>query len=134
MLAAINWCCNIAIVRVNYTKIKQHDINPLSIKITLSNRPTVTYKQMHERIFHAGPDRMMLACKRAGIKISAIKAYNYVYESCNFAKARILTSYMPFIPSQRSLAFVYFNTISNKLGYGFKKHIVHAIDAYFRFH
>jgi hypothetical protein len=32
------------------------------------------------------------------------------------------------------LAFVYFNTFSNKLGYGFKKHTVHAIDAYSRFH
>jgi hypothetical protein len=121
-------------VRVNYTKIEQHDINSLSIKITFSNRPTVTYKQMHERMFHAGPNRMILACKRAGIKISAIKAYSYVYKPCNLAKARILISHMPSISSQRFLAFVYFNTISNKLGYGFKKHTVHAVDAYSRFH
>jgi hypothetical protein len=85
-------------------------------------------------MFHAGPDRMILACKKAGIKISAIKAYNYVCEPCNFAKARILTSYMPFISSQRPLAFVCFNIISNKLGYGFKKHIVYAVDAYSRFY
>jgi hypothetical protein len=134
VLAAINWCCNIAVVPVNYTKIEQYDINPLSIEVTLSNRLIVTYKQMHERMFHAGPDRMILACKKAGIKISAIKAYSYVYESCNFAKARILINYMPFIPSQRFLAFVYFDTISNKLGYRFKKHTVHAVDAYSRFH
>jgi hypothetical protein len=97
MLAAVDWCCNIAVVRVDYTKIEQYDINPLSIEITLSNRPIVTYKQMHERMFHAGPDRMILACKRAGIKISAIEAYNYVYELCNLAKACILISYMPSI-------------------------------------
>jgi hypothetical protein len=122
------------VVRVNYTKIEQHNINLLSIEVTLSNRPTVTYKQMHERIFHASPDRVILACKRAEIKISAIEAYNYMCEPCNLAKARILISHMPFIFSQRPLAFVYFDIISNKLGYEFKKHIVHAIDAYFRFH
>jgi hypothetical protein len=134
VLAVINWCCNIAMVRINYTKVEQHDINPLSTEITLNNRPTVTCKQMHERMFHASPDRMILACKKAGIKISAIKAYSYIYEFCNFAKARILISYMLFIFSQRSLAFVCFNTISNKLSYEFKKHTVHAIDAYSRFH
>jgi hypothetical protein len=121
-------------VRINYTKIEQHDINPLSTKITLSNRPTVTYKQMHERMFHAGPNRMILACKKARIKIFATKAYSYVCKPCNFAKARILISHMPSIPSQRSLAFVYFNIISNKLGYEFKKHTVHAVDAYSKFH
>jgi hypothetical protein len=89
---------------------------------------------MHERMFYASPNRMILAYKRAGIKIFAIKAYNYIYKFCNLAKARILTNYMPFILSQRSLAFVYFNTISNKLNYGFKKHIVYAINTYSRFH
>jgi hypothetical protein len=89
---------------------------------------------MYERMFYAGPNRMILACKRAGIKISAIKAYNYMYEFCNFAKARILISYMSFILLQRSLAFVYFNIISNKLGYGLKRHIIHVVDAYFKFH
>jgi hypothetical protein len=77
---------------------------------------------------------MILACKRAGIKIFAIKVYNYVYEPCNFAKARILISHMPSIFSQHFLAFVYFDIISNRLGYEFKRHIVYAIDAYFRFH
>jgi hypothetical protein len=134
MLAAINWCCNVAMVRVDYTKVEQHDINSLSIEITLSNRPIVTYKQMHERMFHAGPDRMILACKKAGIKIFVIKAYNYMCKFCNFAKARILTSYMLFVFSQRFLTFVYFDIISNKLGYEFKRYIVHAVNAYFRFH
>jgi hypothetical protein len=134
VLAAVDWCCNIAVVRIDYTKIEQHDINPLSIEVTFSNRPIVTYKQMHERMFHAGPDRVILACKRARIKIFATKAYSYVCEPCNLAKARILINHMPFIFSQRSLAFVYFNTISNKLGYGFKRYIVHAVDAYSRFH
>jgi hypothetical protein len=32
------------------------------------------------------------------------------------------------------LAFVYFDTIPNKLGYGFKKYTVYVVDAYFRFH
>jgi hypothetical protein len=77
---------------------------------------------------------MILACKRAKIKIFAIKAYSYICKPCNFAKARILINYMPFISSQRPLAFVYFDTIPNKLGYGFKRHIVHAVDAYSRFH
>jgi hypothetical protein len=134
VLTAVNWCCNIAIIRINYTKIEQHDINPLSTKVTLSNRPTVIYKQMHERMFHAGPNRIILACKRAKIKISATKAYSYTYKPCNLAKTRILTSYMPFIASQRPLPLVYFNTISNKLGYEFKKHIIHAVNAYSRFH
>jgi hypothetical protein len=134
VLAVINWCCNIAVIRVNYTKIEQHDINPLSTKVTLSNRPIVTYKQMHERMFHADPNRMILACKKAGIKISATKAYNCIYELYNLAKARILISHMPSIPSQRPLALVYFNIIPNKLGYEFKKHTVHAINAYSKFH
>jgi hypothetical protein len=134
VLAAVDWCCNVAVVRVDYTKIEQYDINPLSTEVTLSNRPTVIYKQMHERMFYASPDRMILACKRAGIKIFAIEAYSYVCELCNLAKARILISHMLSIFSQRSLALVYFDTISNKLGYRFKRHIVHAVNAYSRFH
>jgi hypothetical protein len=77
---------------------------------------------------------VILACKRAGIKISATEAYSHVCEACNLAKARILTSHMPSIPLQRPLALIYFDNIPNKLGYGFKRHTVHAVDAYSRFH
>jgi hypothetical protein len=86
-----------AIIKVDYSKLFDYNEESLATELAFYDRPKVSYRQMHERLFHAGPNRVFLACFRAGIAISSYEAYDYVCNACNFGKVTQFISHVSFI-------------------------------------
>ncbi|KAK6062454.1 hypothetical protein SCUP515_13355, partial [Seiridium cupressi] len=136
-VAAVTWVNQVAVLKVKDSEVPKSTKSSSVIPYTnfgYTSTPRVTYKQMHERMFHAGPERVLLACKRAGIPVTRKEAYSYSCEACKLGKAHSLVSHIPAVPAQRPLSLIFLDTIPHETGHGFKKHTVHAIDAYCTYH
>jgi hypothetical protein len=133
-VAQVTWINNMATIKVDYNKLFKHNKEPLATELAFYDRPKMSYRQMHERLFHANPNRVLLAYSKTGITISSHEAYNYVCNACNLGKATQLISHIFSIFAQRPLALIYFDTIFYEQGYDFKKHTVHYMDSYLAFH
>jgi hypothetical protein len=96
-IAQITWVNNVATIKIDYSKLFEHNKEPLATELAFYDRPKVSYRQMHERLFHAGPNRVRLAYSKTKIAISFHEAYNYVCNACNFSKVTQFINYVPFI-------------------------------------
>jgi hypothetical protein len=96
-VAQITWINNVATIKVDYNKLSKHNKEPLATELALYDRPKLSYRQMHERLFHANPNRVLLACSKAGIAIFSHEAYDYVCNAYNLGKVTQFISHIPFI-------------------------------------
>ena len=129
-LGGIHWVKNVAILTIVRPEV---DIEQ-SVKINDLSMPAVDYKTMHKRLMHASVDKVIKACRDAGITINETKARAYHCKWCHLAKSTKVISYDEIPRAQRPLGRIYFDSIPHKpMGAGGYKHTIHLLDDYSRY-
>ncbi|RCI14375.1 hypothetical protein L249_6026, partial [Ophiocordyceps polyrhachis-furcata BCC 54312] len=90
---------------------------------------------MHERLAHAGKEKVIQACRKAGIVIEKSTVEGFLCEACYFAKADTIISRDSLARPTRFLDIVFWDMIEhNPPGYGGARYSLHGIDAFTRFY
>ena len=89
---------------------------------------------MHKHLMHTSIDKVIKACRDAGIMINEAKAHTYHCRWCYLAKSTKVISYDQIPCAQRPLGRIYFNSIPHKpIGASGFKHTIHLFDDYSRY-
>ncbi|RCI14676.1 hypothetical protein L249_6432 [Ophiocordyceps polyrhachis-furcata BCC 54312] len=90
---------------------------------------------MHERLAHAGKEKVIQACRKAGIVIEKSTAKGFLCKACQFAKADTIISRDSLARPTRFLDIVFWDMIEhNPPGYSGARYSLHGINAFTRFH
>ncbi|KAI2601705.1 hypothetical protein GGR54DRAFT_85000 [Hypoxylon sp. NC1633] len=95
---------------------------------------SVPYSVLHERFMHAVPERISIACRRAGIPINTREAATYTCEACLSGTAHRLYNKLKSTPAHRPFQLLTFDLIEHENGFRGYKYAIYAIDDYSRYH
>lgn len=130
-VATFKWRLNVAVLGVRAAQ-PTYNFAALPLK---SIKGTVEYGLMHKMLGHAGPERVLRACQRAGIKIDTKSLKGYHCEACHLAKVDQIVRREPSIKSNRFLSHVYWDFIKHKpKEKGGFEYSLHAIDLATNYH
>ena len=94
-------------------------------------RQKVDFDLMHKRLMHAGPDRVIKACKEAGINLDLDSLKNYHCEACYLGKSTPVISHTPTYKVTQLLQKISWDVIqSNPVGINGIRYCLHGIDYY----
>jgi len=97
--------------------------------------PTISYEKMHRRLLHANVEKVIKACRDAGIPINETKAREFHCKWCYLGKSTKVISRTPVHTATAPLQYVEIDTIPHKpMGRGRKYYATHIIDRYSGYH
>ncbi|RCI10337.1 hypothetical protein L249_4365 [Ophiocordyceps polyrhachis-furcata BCC 54312] len=90
---------------------------------------------MHERLAYASKEKVIQACRKAGIVIEKSTIKGFLYKACYFAKADTIISRDSLARPTRFLDIVFWDIIEyNPPGYSGARYSLHGINAFTRFY
>lgn len=130
-VASFTWKDHIAVVDV----MTEEEVAFATLPHNTRKEETVEYGLMHQRLGHAGRDRVITACEEAGIKITAGSAKNFNCEACHLGKADQMINRARSVDTEVFLSHVYLDFIEHKpLAYSGHRYTLHFIDGATGFH
>ena len=128
-LTHIEWVNNVAVVPC-YTP---PGIN-VNYSIDQAVLASINFRTMHRRLMHAPKNQVIVACKKAGIKIHGAHDVHNFCEPCIMGKARDVLGREAPIVTENALDFVHADLTYHKhaghLGYKYSVHIVDVHSGY----
>ncbi|EAQ82905.1 hypothetical protein CHGG_11081 [Chaetomium globosum CBS 148.51] len=132
-VAQLGWVGDISVFKLNSIPVQSTEV--VLVAIQHLALPAIDYEVMHRRLMHASMDKVIKACRQAGIKINTRDAGSHRCKWCYLGKSQQLISHDKLPAVSRALQRIHVDSIPHKpTGIGGKNHAIHIVDQYSAYH